>query len=170
MTNAAPAPATKPAHAGTAVARVRTSATRAVDAATGSARELARKTAESVDANPVAILAGGVALGILAGAFMPRTEQETKLLRPVGKRLADTARGAIDAAKDTATSQFDVLGLTRNAARDQVGKLIGDVVKALAVAGTAALTAAKASPAPVPSPVPIPTPKKPASKKAKPAA
>ncbi len=168
MTDATPTPRKTPATDAGAGVGVRGSATKIVDATTGTARDLARRTAEGIDANPVAILAGGVALGVLAGAFMPRTAQEARLLRPVGRRLADTARGAVDAARDTAKSEFDVLGLTRNAARDQIGKLLGDVAKALATAGTAALAAAKASPAAAPEPAaPTPsTPKKPAAKKA----
>ena len=172
MTDAAPSPTSgsvprkSPGVRATSAAKtVRTSAAKAVDATTETARDIARKTAESIEANPVAVLASGVALGVLAGAFLPRSAREATLLAPVGKRLADTARGAVDAARDTAKSELDILGLTRNAARDQVGKLIGDVVKALEVAGTAALTAAKASP---PSPTPAPAPKKSAAKKAKP--
>ena len=57
------------------------------------ARETARRTAEGIEANPLSVLVGGVALGVLAGALIPRTEQEGKLLGPVGKRLTDTAIG-----------------------------------------------------------------------------
>ena len=80
---------------------------------------------------------------MLAGAVIPRTEQEGKLLGPVGKRLNDTATGAAQAARDAGKAELDALGLNRDAARDQVGKLIDGVVKALSSAGAAA--AAKAS-------------------------
>lgn len=157
----------KPAARATrAVANVRDTAGKAVDATSSVAHDLAGKTAAGIEANPLAVLAGGVALGVVAGAFVPRSAREVNLLSPVGKRLSDTARGAIDAAKDSAKSELDVLGLSRNAARDQIGKLLGDVIKALTVAGTAALTAAKAG---SPTPASAPTPKKPA-KKAKPQA
>jgi len=148
-----------------AVTTVRDSASKALDATSNTARELARQTAEGIEANPVAVLAGGVALGVLVGAFMPRSEQEAKLLAPVGKRISETTRGAVEAAKDTAKAEFDVLGLTRNAARDQVGRLLGDVIKALSVAGVAAMATAKAS-APTPTPAPTPSPVSPTMAKA----
>ena len=142
-------------------ATVRDGASRAVDATSTTARDLARKTAAGIEANPVAVLAGGVALGVLAGAFVPRSAQEAKLLGPVGRRLTDTARGAAEAAKGTAKSELDILGLTRNAARDQVGKLLGDIVKALSTAGAAALTATKTPLASAPAePVPAAPAKK----------
>ncbi|MFA6607365.1 MAG: hypothetical protein WCS75_10230, partial [Sphingomonas sp.] len=113
----------------------------------------------------MAVLGGGIALGVLVGAFVPRSAVERKMLKSVGKRLNDTAQGAIDAARDTAKAEFDVLGLSRDAARDQVGKMLGGVVKALATAGTAALAArtvvdqAQAEQAP-PASAPAPAPRK----------
>lgn len=103
------------------------------------ARDLARRTSAGIEANPLGVLVGGVALGVLAGAFVPRSERETQLLRPVGKRLTDTARGAVDAAKETARAEFDVLGLTRTAARGQASRLLEGVLGAVASAGAAAL-------------------------------
>ena len=76
---------------------------------------------------------------MLAGAFVPRGERETKLLGPVGKHLTDSAKGAIDAAKETARSEFDVLGLTRTAARGQATRLVEGVLGAVASASAAAL-------------------------------
>lgn len=128
------------------VAKVRASAAKAIETTSGTARDLARKTAEGVEANPVGVLAGGIALGAVIGTLVPRSASEEKLLAPVGKRLQQTTRGAIDAAKDTAKAEFDVLGFSRNAARDQVGKMLGGVVKTLATAGAAALLSAKAKP------------------------
>ncbi len=154
-----------------AVAKVRKSASKAIEATSDTARDLARKTAEGIEANPVGVLAGGVALGVLLGAFVPRSEQEAKLLGPVGKRISDTTRGAVEAAKDTAKAELDMLGFTRNAARDQVGKMLGGVVKTLATAGAAAMVAAKAQPAAPEAPqAPAAPAKKTAAKKAKPKA
>ncbi len=155
-----------------AVAEVRSSASKAIEATSDTAREFARKTAEGVEANPVGVLAGGVALGVLLGAFVPRSAQEAKLLAPVGKRISDTTRGAVDAAKDTAKAELDVLGLTRAAARDQVGKLLGGVIRTLATAGAAAIVAAKAQPVAEAPPPPAaadetPAKRKPSAKKAK---
>ncbi|CUS43189.1 MAG: hypothetical protein V4610_20685 [Pseudomonadota bacterium] len=121
----------------------RAAAEKALETTRDTAREAARRTAEGIEANPLAVLIGGVAIGVLAGAVIPRTEQEGKLLGPVGKRLNDTATGAAQAARDAGKAELDALGLNRDAARDQVGKLIDGVVKALSSAGAAA--AAKAS-------------------------
>lgn len=132
-------------HENKAVVAVRDAASKAVAVTSETARTVADKAVAGVQANPVAVLGGGVALGIVVGALTPRSAAERKMLHAVGKRLNDTASGALDAARDTAKAEFDVLGLSRAAARDQVGKLLGGVVKALAAAGAAALTARAAA-------------------------
>jgi hypothetical protein len=121
----------------------RSTAEKALETTRDTAREAVRRTAEGIEANPLAVLVGGVAIGVLAGAVIPRTEQEGKLLGPVGKRITDTAAGAAQAAKEAGKAELDALGLNKAAARDQVGKLLDGVVKALSSAGSAA--AAKAS-------------------------
>ena len=119
----------------------RSTAEKALDSTRDTAREAARRAAEGIEANPLSVLVGGVALGVLAGALIPRTEQEGKLLGPVGKRLTDTATGAVQAARDAGKAELDTLGLNKDAARDQVGKLIDGVIKALSSAGAAAAKA-----------------------------
>jgi hypothetical protein len=114
---------------------------KALDSTRQTARDAARRTAEGIEANPISVLVGGVALGVLAGALLPRTEQEGKLLGPVGKRLTDTATGAAQAARDAGKAELDSLGLNKDAARVQVGKVIDGVIKALASAGAAAAKA-----------------------------
>jgi hypothetical protein len=114
---------------------------KALDTTRQTARDAARRTAEGIEANPISVLVGGVALGVLAGALIPRTEQESKLLGPVGKRLTDTATGAAQAARDAGKAELDSLGLNKDAARDQVGKVIDGVIKALSSAGVAAAKA-----------------------------
>lgn len=106
---------------------------------TETARELAARTSAGIEANPLSVLVGGVALGVLAAAFVPRSERETQLLGTVGKRLTDSAKGAIDAAKETARSEFDILGLSRAAAKGQASKLLEGVLGAVTSAGAAAL-------------------------------
>jgi len=136
---------TKPATAQPAATkpRARAAAEKALETTRETAREAARRTSQGIEANPLAVLVGGVAIGVLAGAVIPRTEQESKLLGPVGKRINDTAAGAAQAAKDAGKAELDALGLNREAARDQVGKLLDGVIKALSSAGSAA--AAKAA-------------------------
>jgi len=119
----------------------RQAAEKALDATKDTAREAARRAAEGIEANPLSVLVGGVALGVLAGALIPRSEQESKLLAPVGKRLTETASGAAQAARDAGKAELDSLGLNKEAARDQVGKVIDGVIKALSSAGAAAAKA-----------------------------
>lgn len=121
---------------------VRQSASKALDSTGSTVRDFADKAAAGIEANPIAALVGGIALGALAGSFVPRSEQEERLLAPVGKRLSETAHDAIDAAKETAKSEFDILGLTRDAARGQMSKVVEGVLKAVSTAGVAALAAA----------------------------
>lgn len=133
-----PAPAPK-----TTREKAADAAERALDTTRDSAREIARRTAEGIEANPLSVLVGGVALGVLAGAFIPRSEQEEKVLGPLGKSLTDKARGAVDAARNAGKSEFDLLGLSRNAARDQVIKMAEGVFKAIASASAAAASSGK---------------------------
>ena len=108
------------------------------------ARETTRRTAEGIEANPLSVLVGGVALGVLAGALIPRTQQEGKLLGAVGKQLTDTASDAVQARRDAGKAELDALGLNRNAARDQVGKVIERRVEgAQRPAGSAAVKGSK---------------------------
>ena len=124
----------------------RDAAGKAIETTRDATRDVVARTTRSVEANPIALLAGGIAVGMLAGAFLPHTEQEKKLLGPVGKRLTDTAAGAAQAAREAGKAELDALGLNRDAAHDQVGKVIGGVLKALATAGTAAAEASKPKP------------------------
>lgn len=122
---------------------VRASASKALDTTGSTVRDLAERAAAGIEANPLATLVGGIALGAIAGAFVPRSEQEERLLAPIGEKLSDSAHEAFDAAKTAALSELDILGLTRDAARGQVSKVLEGVVGAVSSAGTAALTAGK---------------------------
>lgn len=96
-------------------ARDRTSA--AYAAARERAGTVGQKTAETLDTAPMLAVAGGLALGALLGALLPRSTREEELLRPVGEKIGDTARQAIDKA--------------RASARDQIGDLGGKAADAL---------------------------------------
>lgn len=113
------------------------------DRAKGSASDAARRASETIEANPLAVVAGGLAVGALAGALLPRSAKEKELLAPVGKRLGETARHALAAAKEAGTQELDGAGLTPSSARDRGKELLGSLGKALSSAGTAAAQAAK---------------------------
>ncbi|OYY72147.1 hypothetical protein [Sphingomonas sp. 28-63-12] len=118
-------------------------ATSALDSVVDTAQAAARRTVESIEGNPLSVLVGGIAVGVLAGTLLPRTERETELLGPVGKRLTDGAAAAARAARDAGTAELVAAGISRDAARAQVGKLLDGVMTAVKTAGEAASTAAK---------------------------
>ena len=93
-------------------------------AAYASAREAARKAGrragDGLDSNPLAVVAGGLALGALLGALLPRSRQEEEWLGPVGRRINDTAREAATAARDAGRRQLDELGLSRDGAKKRL--------------------------------------------------
>jgi len=101
------------------------------------------KTDESIDENPLAILLGGIAIGAIVGALLPRTERETKVLGKVGKKLNKKARKMTDAAKAAGKEQIDNLGLNGDAMRAQFRELVSKAAVAVKAAGQAATEAAK---------------------------
>lgn len=112
------------------------------DRARAAGGEATRRAAQGIDANPLGILVGGLAVGALAGALIPRSAREKELLAPVGKRLGEGARAAAQAAKDAGRAELENNGLTADAGRDQVKSLLGNVAKAIATAGAAGAKAA----------------------------
>lgn len=108
----------------------------------------ARRTVEAIEANPMPALVGGLALGVIAGALVPRAQKEEELLRPVGRKLANTTKEAIAAAKDSGRAELGALGLTRDSASQHGGQVAQNVLRAVIAAGTAALAANKQANAP----------------------
>jgi ElaB/YqjD/DUF883 family membrane-anchored ribosome-binding protein len=115
----------------------------AVDTSREKAHEAADQASEVIEGNPLGILVGGLALGAVVGALVPRGEREKQLLAPVGKRIGVAAVAALAAAKDVGRSELDELGLSKDAAREQVKSLFQGVAKAAAHAGTAAAQSAR---------------------------
>lgn len=107
------------------------------------ARQAKDKTIESVDKSPLAIILGGIAIGAIVGALLPRTERETKILGKAGKKLNKKARKVAEAAKVAGMSQVDTLGLNGEAMRAQFRELVSKAALAVKAAGQAATDAAK---------------------------
>lgn len=103
----------------------------------GAAR-VGRRTADEIDANPFAAIAGGLALGALAAALLPRTRREDERLGPIGSRINDRARDAALAARDAGREKLDELGFSREAAREKLSEIASR-------AGEAVRTSAKAA-------------------------
>jgi hypothetical protein len=107
------------------------------------ARQAKDKTIESVDKSPLAIVLGGIAIGAIVGALLPRTERETKVLGKTGKKLNKKARKVAEAAKVAGMTQVDTLGLNGEAMRAQFRELVSKAALAVKAAGQAATDAAK---------------------------
>jgi hypothetical protein len=89
----------------------------------GSAYETAgRKTSEGIDSNPVAAVVGGLAVGAIVAALLPKTRREEELFGPVGRRLGDTAREAARAAREAGREQIEELGLNKDGLHRRLDK------------------------------------------------
>lgn len=117
--------------------------TERVTAVYSAAREKAGDAAEGVIGNPVAAILGGLAIGVIAGALLPRLAKEKELLAPFGERIGDAAKAAIDAGKTAGKQALVESNLSTDALRSQVNKLVEQALEAASAAGTAAASAAR---------------------------
>ncbi len=125
------------------VDQARDAASHAYESARHRASDAAHATAETLEANPLGLVVGGLALGALVAAVIPRGQRERELLAPVGRKVSAAATAAFAAAKEAGRSEIEQLGLTPDAARGQAKSLFQGVVKAATSAGTAAAKAGK---------------------------
>lgn len=116
-----------------------------VAAAYAAAREKTAEAGQTVESNPLAALLGGIAIGAIAGALLPRLEKEKELLAPLGEKIGDAARAALDAGRNAGTGALGEAGLSSDQIRTQVSKLVEQALKAAGTAGTAAIQAARES-------------------------
>ncbi|HWI85868.1 MAG TPA: hypothetical protein VNT42_06025 [Sphingomonas sp.] len=116
-----------------------------VAAAYAAAREKTAGAGETLEANPLAALLGGIAIGAIAGALLPRAEKEKDLLAPLGEKIGEAARAALAAGRSAGSGALDEAGLSTDQIRAQVSKLVEQALKAAGAAGNAALQAARES-------------------------
>ncbi|NUT01626.1 MAG: hypothetical protein HOP96_11700, partial [Sphingomonas sp.] len=69
-----------------------------------------------------------------------RSKAEDKLLRPVTDRARDTARSAVQAARDAGQGRLDELGLTRQKGSDAIRSIIEGAGEAARASAQAALS------------------------------
>lgn len=105
-----------------------------------SARE---RTADTLGEAPLLALAGGLAAGALIAALLPRTQAETRAIRPTARRVKNTARAAFEAARDTGTDRLDDLGLSPDKAQATIRNLLDGLTDAAKDSANAALDAAR---------------------------
>jgi ElaB/YqjD/DUF883 family membrane-anchored ribosome-binding protein len=129
--------------AGDAVKTGKAKANDAAKVTRATAQKAAEKTAQSVDRNPIAAVLGGLAIGVIAAALLPRTTREDKSMGKMGKNVRAQAAQAAKAAKTNAKDTLDNLGVNSEAARSQIRDLASKLGKAVASAGNAAADTVK---------------------------
>ena len=118
---------------------------RAIEAyenARGGVAGAGRKATGGLKEAPLIALAGGIAAGALIAALLPRTRAEIKTLRPTARRVRQTAKAAVDAARETGKSRLNELGLTREKGEQSIRTLFdgaADAAKASAMAAADAV-------------------------------
>src|SRR3954453_9097423 len=88
------------------------------------------RASDTLGQAPLIALAGGIAAGALIAALLPRTEAETRLLRPTARRVKDSARAAFVAARDTGTQRLDELGISREKGEETIRNLVDGLTDA----------------------------------------
>ena len=119
---------------------------RAIDAysnARDSVGDAGRRAADTLAEAPLLALAGGLAAGALIAALLPRTQAETRAVRPTARRVRETAREAARAARETGSDRLGELGLTREKGEETIRSLFEGVADAAKASGQAALDAAR---------------------------
>lgn len=126
-----------------ALALVREKAGDAYSAALDRATTASKATTDGLQANPMIALIGGLAVGAIAGALLPRSEREATLLAPLGSRMADLAKLAAIAAKDAGLGALGDAGISRDGAKAQIDKLLETALGAAKAASGAAADAVR---------------------------
>jgi hypothetical protein len=92
---------------------------------------------------PLIALAGGIAAGALIAALLPRTDAEARLVRPTAKRVKNSARAAVTAARDTGSQRLDELGISRQKGEETVRSLLDGLADAAKASANAAVDAVR---------------------------
>ncbi len=125
-------------NAAKAVTKSKDTARRSVESSRQLASKAAEKSGQAVNNNPIAMVIGGLAVGAIIGALLPKTDRETKVLGGAGKRINKKVKQAGEAAIKVATQKRDELGLGEDALKDQFRELVGKASEAVRAATKAA--------------------------------
>lgn len=127
---------------------VRDQAGSALEAVRDAAASATERVTHEISQNPVAALLGGLAIGVVAGALIPKTRAEIEALSglALGERLSAAARAAADAARTTGKESLGDFVLNRDTSlNDTASKLIEAAFAAATSAGGAAFKTARGS-------------------------
>jgi hypothetical protein len=100
-----------------------------------SARE---RAVDTLGEAPLIALAGGLAAGALIAALLPRTQTETRLVRPTARRVKDSARTALAAARDTGSRRLEEIGISRDKGQETIRNLLEGLTDAARASANAA--------------------------------
>lgn len=101
------------------------------------------RAADTVGEAPLLALAGGIAAGALIAALLPRTQSETRLVRPTARRVKTAATAAYQAARDTGAATLEDRGITRAKGEETIRSLLKGMTDAAKASADAALDAAR---------------------------
>ena len=142
-TAAKEASATAKRNASAVVDKSKAVASRSVESSKALAKKAGNTTSQTIDKNPLVLLAGGLAMGAIAALLIPTTKKEQKAFGKVGKKLNKTAKRAVDAAKSAGKEKVENLGLNQDSLRDQFRDLVSKASEAVKAAGKAAADEAR---------------------------
>ena len=97
----------------------------------------------TVQSNPLTAVVGGLGIGMLIGALLPRTRRETELLGTYGSEITGRAREAAEAARAVGQEKLDELGFVKDTALETAEKVIDEAKTAASAAGAAAASKAR---------------------------
>ncbi|HZU52190.1 MAG TPA: hypothetical protein VE968_09990 [Sphingomicrobium sp.] len=101
------------------------------------------RTLDTLTEAPLLALAGGLAAGALIAALLPASETETQLISPTARRVRNSARVALDAARQSGTQRLDELGLNREKGEETIRNLLGGLGDAARASANAAVEAVR---------------------------
>ena len=122
---------------------LRERAIEAFDSARDSASAARARTRDGIGEAPLIALGGGLALGAILAALLPKTQTEARLLGPVGGRITGGARAAAEAAKEAGREKLAELNITRDAGTSAMQSLIKGIGEAAKTSGEAAVGAVR---------------------------
>ncbi len=129
--------------AGEAYEDARERAIEAYDSARERASVAKSKARDGLGEAPLLALGGGLALGAVLAALLPKTKTEDRLLGQVGGKITSSARAAADAAKEAGREKLTEFNITRDAGASAMQSLIRGIGEAAKSSGQAALGAVR---------------------------
>ena len=102
-----------------------------------------RRATDTLSEAPLIALAGGIAAGALIAALLPRTSAEERLVRPTARRIRQSAKAAVKAARDTSKERFNDLGFSREKGEETLNNFLQGLKDTARASADAAVEAAR---------------------------